>query len=388
MLASLWLENLPPLPPDPSNKVADNEAAARLGHRLFFDTRLSANGAVSCATCHQPELMFTDGQPRGHAIGVTPRKTMTISGIAYSNWFFWDGRSDSLWSQAMGPTENPVEHGGNRRQLAQVLSEDESYHRDYEEIFGELPDLSDSERFPVTAGPVDDPATQANWERMSSTDQETINSIFANMGKAIAAYERLIIPAPARFDAYVKAVLAGDVSLAANTFTASEANGLRLFIGKARCIECHNGPLFTNHAFHNTGVPPAADLPPDLGRIEGIKLAKDSLFNCLGPYSDANPNQCVHLRFAKTEGHDLIAAFKTPTLRNIAITGPFYMHSGQIWTLSRVLNHYNFPPPAVNGVSELSFLHLHGREFQDLEAFLHTLNGPLATPAEFLIPPE
>ncbi|NNE36723.1 MAG: hypothetical protein HKN08_00335, partial [Gammaproteobacteria bacterium] len=98
ILESLSLDSLPPLPPQPSNAVADNPAAAKFGHQLFFDTRLSSNGEVSCGSCHKPEFKFTDRLPRAQGVGVTPRKTMTIIGMAYAPWLFWDGRKDSLWS--------------------------------------------------------------------------------------------------------------------------------------------------------------------------------------------------------------------------------------------------------------------------------------------------
>src|SRR5688572_13927936 len=113
-LQGLWITNLQPLPPDPSNKYADDPDATSLGQALFFDTRFSSNGQVSCATCHRPEQMFQDGTALAHGVGTTNRRTMTIVGTAFSPWLFWDGRKDSQWSQALGPLENPVEHGGNR----------------------------------------------------------------------------------------------------------------------------------------------------------------------------------------------------------------------------------------------------------------------------------
>ena len=96
-LRGLWIGSLPALPPDPSNKVADDERAVALGQQLFFDTRLSVNGAVACATCHLPEQDFQDGKPLGQGVGTTARRTMPIAGTAYSPWLFWDGRKDSLW---------------------------------------------------------------------------------------------------------------------------------------------------------------------------------------------------------------------------------------------------------------------------------------------------
>ncbi len=386
LLATLSLKSLPPLPPDPSNAAADNPAAAQFGHKLFFDKRFSSNGEVSCSTCHKPELIFTDGLARAKGVGVTPRKAMTLVGVAYSKWFFWDGRKDSMWSQALGPTESAVEHGGNRTQYAHIIDNDADYHAAYETLFGKFPDLSDAKRFPASAGPVSDPAASAGWKAMSEEDQDTINRIFSNMGKSIAAYERLLMPRPTRFDAYIDATLAGNLDEMKKQLTEAEAQGLQLFVGSAHCINCHNGPLLTNHSFHNTGVAPATDLPPDFGRREGVMTVMDDPFNCTGKYSDAGEDQCQHVRFARKEGLELLSAFKVPTLRNVAQTAP-YMHSGQIATLTDVLNHYNVAALAVRGHSEASPLNLSPVDLQNLEAFLRTLSGPLATAPEFLAPP-
>ena len=128
LIASLSLSTLPPLPPDPSNAVADDPAAAEFGPRLFFDTRLSGNGKVACASCHVPERQFQDGSALGSGMGRTNRRTMPIAGTAYSPWLFWDGRKDSQWSQALGPLESLVEHGADRMQIARLVAS--SYSRE------------------------------------------------------------------------------------------------------------------------------------------------------------------------------------------------------------------------------------------------------------------
>jgi len=383
-LRSLWIGSLPPLPPDPSNAVADDPRAVALGHKLFFDTRFSANGQVSCATCHRPERMFVDGLPRAKGIGTMNRKTMTIVGTAYSPWFFWDGRKDSQWAQALAPLENPVEHGGTRTQYAHLIAD--HYRTEYEALFGPLPDLSDRSRFPDSAGPVADPTARAAWEAMKPEDREAVTRIYANIGKAIAAYERRIMPGPSRFDAYVQALLSGDTETMQNALTPAEVAGLRLFIGKAECTHCHNGPLFTNNAFHNTGVPAVAGLPEDTGRAAGAQQVLMDEFNCLSRYSDAKPEECTELRFVKTGDSTLVGAFKPPTLRNVAETAP-YMHAGQFATLREVLVHYNRAAPAPVGKTELFPLGLSGKELAQLEAFLKTLSGPLAASPELLAPP-
>src|SRR4029450_2780158 len=92
---------------------------------IFSDTRFSVNGAVSCATCHDPEKAFTDGRARGQGVGDVARNTRTVVGTAAARWLFWDGRKDSQWAQALGPLENPAEHGGNRGTYAHALAEHE-----------------------------------------------------------------------------------------------------------------------------------------------------------------------------------------------------------------------------------------------------------------------
>jgi cytochrome c peroxidase len=381
-IAGLWIGNLPPLPADPSNRVADDPAAAALGHRLFFDTRFSANGEVACATCHLPEKDFQDGLALGEGVGVANRRTMPLAGTAYSPWLFWDGRADSQWAQALGPLENPVEHGGNRTYFAHLISE--LYREEYEAVFGPLPDLS---HLPRLAGPVDDPAVQAAWEAMTPADQEAVNRVFANMGKAIAAYERHLNPGPARFDAYAQALIGGDARAMREALTLDEVAGLRLFIGEANCIQCHNGPLLTNNDFHNTGVPAVADLPEDTGRAAGAQLVLADPFNCVGPYSDADASQCAELRFMLAEGEQLVRQYKPPSLRNVGDRDPF-MHAGQFITLGEVLIHYNVAPAAPAGESELEPLGLSQEEMMQIIAFLRALSGPIHAETKWLQAPE
>jgi cytochrome c peroxidase len=139
-LTTMWIGSLEALRPDPTNRVADDPRAAELGRRLFFDTRLSANGRVACATCHKPDEEFQDGTPLANGVGVTNRRTMPIAGTAYSPFLFWDGRKDSQWAQALGPLESPVEHGGTRDQYARVIAQ--HYRTQYEDVFGAMPALS------------------------------------------------------------------------------------------------------------------------------------------------------------------------------------------------------------------------------------------------------
>jgi cytochrome c peroxidase len=110
--------------------------------------------------------------------------------------------------------------------------------------------------------------------------------------------------------------------------TEQEVEGLRLFIGKAGCLNCHNGPLLTDNDFRNTGVPAVRSLPTDTGRAEGAQTVQLDPFNCLGSFSDATPEQCAELTFMKASGEELVRAFKTPSLRDVAQRAPF-MHTGQ-----------------------------------------------------------
>ncbi len=382
LLRSLTLERLGPLPADPSNRYADDRAAARLGHRLFFDTRLSSTGTVSCASCHLPDRDFQDGLPLGVGVGTTTRRTMPVAGMAHSPWQFWDGRADSPWAQALGPLESDVEHGGDRTQYARLIASE--YRDAYEAVFGPLPDLSG---LPAHAGPVPDAASAAAWERLSADERGDVTRVFVNVGKAIAAYERQIGFAPSRFDRYVAAEVTGRRHTPESAFSRDEEAGLRLFIGKANCVTCHNGPLLTDHHFHNTGVPvSSASLPPDSGRASGARQAVGSEFACTGPYSDAGPDDCQELRFAVTDGHELLRAYKTPSLRGAAARAP-YMHAGQIASLEEVVAHYDRAPVAPFGHSELRRLRLSTKERRQLVAFLRTLPGPLEAPAGFLAPP-
>ena len=155
ILRSLSIDSLPRLAKDPTNAVGDVPSAAAFGHRLFFDKRFSGDGAVSCATCHQPDKAFTDAIPLAKGMGTTARNTPTIIGTAHSPWFFWDGRTDSQWSQALQPMEAPTEHGGARTGIAKTVFGDAAYSKAYEGIFGDMADVSDDGRFPANAAPID-----------------------------------------------------------------------------------------------------------------------------------------------------------------------------------------------------------------------------------------
>ncbi|MBP1885799.1 cytochrome-c peroxidase [Sinorhizobium mexicanum] len=366
LIASLLLDALPALPADPSNRVANDPRAAELGQALFNDKRLSANAKVACATCHLRDRQFQDGTPLGHGVGQTNRRTMPISGTAHAPFLFWDGRKDSQWAQALGPLESAVEHGSDRTALARRLAVD--YRRDYERLFGPLPEFTG---LPDHASPEGNAAAKAAWSKMTEGEREAINRVFANIGKAIAAFERTIKPRETRFDRYARSLQAGTAPN--DQLSEPEIAGLALFIGKGNCINCHNGPLLTDNHFHNTGVPAVEGLPEDTGRALGALQVKNDPFNCRGRYSDAAPSDCTELNFMVSEGDELLRAYKPPSLRNVALRPP-YMHAGQFRSLDEVVRHYNKAPPAPAGHSELEPLKLNDREVHALQAFLATLS--------------
>ncbi len=382
-LASMQLKAAGARPADPSNAYAHRGDAAALGQALFHDTRLSANGAVACGSCHAVEKQFEDGRPVGQGLGKGQRRTMPVMGAAHAPFLFWDGRKDSLWSQALGPLEDAAEHGGNRVRLVRLVQT--HYRGAYQQVFGAMPDFGN---LPPDASPGGTAAERAAWSAMPEASRDAVNRVFANMGKAIAAYEQQVAYGDSRFDQYAQATVRGDGRGQA-VLTPQEVRGLRLFVGKAQCATCHNGPQLSDHALHNTGVPPRDPRNPDRGRADGIARLLQDEFNCLGRYSDARPEQCGELQFLSTRDPRNLGAFRTPSLRHVAARPP-YMHAGQFATLEQVVQHYAASPPAALGHSELArpehrhaerqVIRLVGTEVQDLVAFLGTLTGAVAQP--------
>ena len=155
--------------------------------------------------------------------------------------------------------------------------------------------------------------------------------------------------------------------------TDDEIAGCELFIGKANCTQCHNGPLFTNNEFHNTGVPARPELPIDDGRLTGAAAVLKDEFNCRSRWSDAR-EQCAELDFLVTGDHVLERAFKVPSLRNVAERAP-YMHAGQFATLERGPRPLQPRAGGAGGHTELKPLGLQPRELRQLEAFLRRTHG-------------
>ncbi len=228
------VQDIGPLPtavPTPSTNLG-YAAKVELGKQLYFDGRLSKNGQVACAFCHNPFAGFAD--PRQTSIGVDGkiggRQAPTVLNTAFNRIQFWDGRAGSLEEQAIGPIQNPIEMGETHENVVKKLRKIKGYQDQFKAVFG----------------------AEVNLQ---------------GIAEAIAAYERTVISTDSPFDKYV----AGDQ----NAMDAAAVRGLALFKGKARCILCHGGPNFTDNRFHNLGVPQVGPLKEDLGRYNVTRLDKD-----------------------------------------------------------------------------------------------------------------
>ena len=371
----LGFSPLPVPPPDPTNAVYESAAAKQLGHALFYDERLSGPGTVSCATCHDPEKSWTDGRELAQAVAHLPRHTMTLWNVAHSRWFFWDGRKDTLWSQALAPLEDPREHASSRLQVAHTIASDADYSRAYAEVFGPLPNITDQSRFPPEGRPVPGEPEHPHaiaWESMAPDDREIVDRIFTNVGKSLAAFERDIISGRSPFDIFVEGLREGDFEKQ-RALDQSARRGLKLFIGKARCHLCHDGPNFTDLEFHDNRVP-ISEEGADLGRRLGIRMVKNDPFNCSGQYADDGGNT-GRTKLAFPDAHGT-RQFKTPTLRNVARTSP-YMHEGQFASLQEVVEFYSTlqraSPESMDSERLIEPLGLSAAEKADLVAFLESL---------------
>jgi cytochrome c peroxidase len=336
-----------PWPPawraDPSNRASGNREAIALGERLFFEPRLSANGEVSCSRCHLPERNWTDGEPRARGLALTDRNTPSIANVRLARWYGWDGAHDSLWSQGIRPILEPKEMGASAAHVARLVREDADYACRYRKVFG--------------APPADD-------ERL-----------LVDVAKALAAFQETVTSGRTPFDEFRDALVKGDAAGIARYPDAAK-RGLATFVGKGSCSVCHAGPAFTNGEFHDTGVP--FFIEPgrvDAGRHEGIRKLLASRFNLLGRYNDdAARSTATGTRHVSLE-HRNFGEFKTPSLRNLALTAP-YMHNGRLATLRDVVNHYSTLSPDrlhADGEAILRPLRLTEEESRDLVAFLESL---------------
>jgi cytochrome c peroxidase len=362
---------------DPSNRFADHPRAAALGSRLFRDARLSGNGQVSCTTCHQPERAFTDGVPLARGTATGTRNTPSVVPAAASRWYFWDGRRDSQWSQALVPLEGAAEHGGTRGAIAQLIVR--HYRVEFEAVFGPIPRADRIAALAGPAGPLGSPAARAAWEALEEADRAAIDGVFADAAKALAAYQRRLRFEPSPFDRYVEALARGNRLVASGILSEEQIGGLRLFIGRGQCTLCHRGPLLTSHEFFTLALP-FGEPGPDQGRAGAFAAVRGDPFNCAGAHSDARPDDCRELRFMSSDQLGFLAAFKTPSLRNVSRTAP-YMHAGQLATLDKVIAHYSdAPTPPFPEHTDILPRRFSARERAQLVAFLFTLDSPVNDP--------
>lgn len=353
---------LPAPPRDTSNALSDDPAAARLGQFLFFEPRLSGNGHLSCASCHDPERGFTDGKTISEGAGTGRRHTPALWNVAYNRWFFWDGRADSLWSQALKPMENPAEMAGSRDAVFRLVRDDGALRAAYEPVFGAFP---------------------------PAADRASVNRVFVNVGKALAAYQRKIVSRGAPFDVFVEGLRAGDPERL-GALSDSARRGLRIFVGRGQCRTCHAGPNFTDGEFHDIGVPPAAGLGRDPGRVDGVASLSRDEFQAGGAFSDDPQSEAARTTAFLDPSASVRGQVKTPSLRNVATTAP-YMHQGQLATLPDVVRYYSTLegriPPGPDDEKILAPLNLDAGESADLVAFLETLTGAPLPPELLRKPP-
>jgi cytochrome c peroxidase len=348
------IASLGPWPPPPAldagNSHAGHAAAIALGQRLFFATTLAPAGGVGCVSCHLPALAFTDGRARSIGRGELDRNAPTLWNAGHQRWLGWDGAADSLWSQAIRPLLDAREIGTTPAQLQQAIAADRELACRWRAAFGRAPE-GDPERTLVGAA------------------------------KAIGAFVAALQSARTPFDAFRDALARGDARAAAR-YPAPARRGLKLFVGRGRCIVCHGAPLFSHGEFGDIGarffVRPGV---VDPGRHGGIEALRASPYNLLGPWSDARDGDAaVKTRHVQLQ-HRNFGEFKVPSLRNVALTAP-YLHDGQLATLDDVVRHYaelDLDRLHSDGERILEPLHLDDAERADLVAFLHTLTDARAT---------
>jgi cytochrome c peroxidase len=339
------------LPPARGNAYADDVRAAELGRAIFFDPGFATIPGVSCASCHRPELAFQDGVAVSEVIDGVPgaRNSPSLLNSAWNEGFvFWDGRADSLWSQPLFAFENEIEMRTSRLAIAHRIGAE--YREAYTSVFGALPALEDTSRFPLEGKP-----GVASWDAMSAADQDAIQRVVANVGKALEAYMRRIAAGPSRVDRYID----GD----ADALDEEEARGLSRFVASG-CGGCHSGPALTDGDFYDSSVGDGSDR----GRAAGIEILLASPFNSAGPYFDPGAGEALPLPRGATEDDE--RAFRTPSMRNVALSAP-YQHDGSR-SLEEIL--------AVRGL-----LYEEGDDVV-IGAFLRALDGE-PPPAEWSAPP-
>jgi cytochrome c peroxidase len=337
---------LPPVPIPENNPQSPEKIA--LGEKLYMETRFSTTGDVGCFTCHDPEKAFTDS-PLKTSEGINKltgtRNSPTVINSAYMTTQFWDGRSPDLEDQALHPFINPVEHGlENHDPILKIVRKDPEYKKAFKEIFGK--------------------------EGKEITMREVT--------MAIAAFERTVISGNSPFDRWY---FGGEEE----ALTEQQKRGFDLFINQGRCVSCHvieqTQAIFTDNRFHNIGVG-INNIQDDVPELAGNFLEADMTLSEVDVEVLTDPRTSEIGRFAISHGFDDLGAFKTPTLRNVAVTAP-YMHDGSIETLEDVVVHY-----LNGGVTEagdpvndflsggIRPLDLEVEQIEDLVAFMEALTSP------------
>lgn len=311
-------------------------AKIELGRKLFFDARLSADGKVSCSSCHDPKLAFTDGKAVAEGIAGRrgSRNSPTLLNATFNTGQFWDGRADTLEDQAIQPLINALEMGNDSYdEVVKRLRAIPEYRAEFQSVFG------------------------------AEVKIELV-------GKAIAAYERTLVSGDSPFDRFI----AGDQ----NAISEAAKRGLAVFRGKARCSRCHTFsdalPFFTDFNYHNTGV--AANHPSfdKLSRQTYAVIETGGAKEAIDALAKQDGGQELGRVLITYQVFD-IGAYRTPSLRNIALTAP-YFHDGSAKTLADVVRFYNEGGRQnINREWDLSALALTEDEQKDLVAFLESLTG-------------
>ena len=327
-LQAMGLGPLPPvtLPADNPTSVAKVE----LGKLLFFDPRMSGNGSVSCATCHGPQIGWGDGNSLslGYPGTLHWRNSQTILNSAYQRQLFWAGEAKSLEAQAKSAWTGNLAGNMDEAMAEERLRQIPGYVRRFHEVFG--------------------------------ADTPT----FGDALRAIAAFEATIVSQNAPFDRY----LAGDDS----ALSPEARRGLGLFVGKAGCVQCHGGALFSDQTFHNTGVPANPEF--ESSHLRQISLRYQHRARGVPESVYRSADRDLGLYYTTKLDTDK-GKFRTPTLREVGQTGP-YMHNGALKTLGEVVEFYNLGGGEDTTKDPLLRpLGLTQREKDDLVQFLLSLTG-------------
>ena len=373
---------LPALPASPTNAFADDAGAAALGQKFYFEKDWSGplaitshlgnvgeEGKVACRSCHDSD---TFDRPDNVAIGANyhPRHAPGSVNSAYYVWPTWRGRFDSLWALPRAVFEAGAIFASTRLRVAHIVYD--QYQAEYDAVFTATP--LDARLDPNNANAADFPATgkpgDAAWDNMEAADQEIINVILANVGKALEAYQRLLVMGNSPFDQFVAE---------SGTLTEAEQRGFQVFVGKGGCVSCHSGAFFSDQTFRNLGLEQTGPNVPamDDGRFNVIDAVLADPFNGAGAYSDDTTAGQAQLDTLETKTDDLKGLFRVPTVRNVALNAPF-MHAGQIATLTDLVDFYD--EGGGNGTTGtkdalVTPLNLTDTEKTDLIAFLQALTG-------------